>query len=731
MPATNDYKYYKDILLDAINDFDSRNFARGFSALREAAKISPALISKAENLEAQYFYMLRFIASDNTLPDLETASDDIRLRADAIVRRIASVLSARFDTSTYSSLLQYAEMRPEETLESLFSDYLAETDRLKTDTAVLTDTRRRATLERIATDIFNRIWTSADTDSDIELLESILTDPELPAYDRAMWTSALGLSLREYISEPVLRLMLRLHAGADTDVSVTSAVWLVLALATPSAGFNMNHNRRMANKFMPEVAQHMNEKYPEDIPAVLTAWTDSLDTERIVRWFRDEIRPRLNDMGRRFSQKMQDNAASPEDLMSDPDLLTGGDSQNFDALKNFASLQNRGADVYMSSLGQMRSFPFFSAPANWFLPFHTANSALADVVDSEGAAIADTIVSIPMMCDSDKFALILSMAATPASMRTQAFEAMTQQLYAANDTQEFRQMMEQGAARTRTSRITDIIHNLYRVFRQYNGGREFDNPIDCAPRISCAEPFIDNALGIDLANRLYAGGHFAQAAAYYRAYADRDDLPTMHHFARAEEKAGHDDSALEIYEDIFAKAPDDDSAALHLAGFYMRRHDYDKALRLLEPFAGTRTDDTRFLTMLATAYMSTRQWDEAVNVYHNINYLLPDNDRSANSDLAWALTLAGDSDAAGPLFEEAPETPETLQRHAVQRWLAGHRADAIALWNKSQPKPGEKTVLDSEAGQWAAENLPGGASLALISEMNYYSHYGSSFGPLI
>ena len=54
MPANNDFKYYKDILRDAVSDFDSRNYARGFSALREASKIDSALASKAENLEAQY-----------------------------------------------------------------------------------------------------------------------------------------------------------------------------------------------------------------------------------------------------------------------------------------------------------------------------------------------------------------------------------------------------------------------------------------------------------------------------------------------------------------------------------------------------------------------------------------------------------------------------------------------------------------------------------------------------
>lgn len=731
MPANNDYKYYKDILRDAINDFDSRNFARGFSALREASKIEPSLVAKTENLEARYFYMLRFVASDNDMPDLETVTEDILADADDIIRRIASILTERTDTSTFSSLLRYAAMRPEESLETLFSDYLAETERLKTDTAVLTDTRRRANLERIATDIFNRIWTSVDNDSNIELLENILTDKDLPSYDRAMWTSALGLSLHGFISRPIFDLMLRLHASADEEISLTAAVWIILALAAPAPGFNLRHNRRMAERLMPEAARRMGAAFPDDAQAVLASWTATLETERITQWFRNVIKPRLNDMGRRFSQKMQEKESKPEDLMSDPELLTGGDSENFDALKNFAALQNRGADVYMSTLGSLRSFPFFSTPANWFLPFHTSHSALSEVVDSEGAAIADTVASIPMMCHSDKFALILSMAATPASMRSQAFEAMTAQIYAANDTPEFREMMEQGADRPRSAKINDIVKNLYRVFRQYNGGKEFADPLSEAPRTDVASVFLNAEQSLAIGRQLYEEGSYAEAAAYFEAFADRDDLQSMRYYARASEKAGNDAVALTIYSEIFANAPEDDSVALHLADLYMRRKEYEKALRLLSPYADRMTDDTRFLTKLATAYMETSQWVEAVNIYHNIDYLLPENDMSAKADLAWALTLSGDIDAAGPIFEEAPETPETLQRHAVQSWLAGRRSDAITLWNKSRPEPANSTVLDTRAGKWAVRNLTGGESLPLLAEMNYYSRYGSSFGPII
>ena len=68
-------------------------------------------------------------------------------------------------------------------------------------------------------------------------------------------------------------------------------------------------------------------------------------------------------------------------------------SVSFDAIKGFMEAQANGDDVYMDTLGHMRQFPFFHNVANWFLPFHTSHSELADVTDGEGAAIAGSNIT--------------------------------------------------------------------------------------------------------------------------------------------------------------------------------------------------------------------------------------------------------------------------------------------------------------------------------------------------
>lgn len=731
MPLNNDLQYLNQTLQNAVNDFLNGNYARGFSSLREVAKIDPQHSAQVEKAEARYFYMLRFIGSDNAMPDFRAAMGEIFDSVEDILVRIALSLEARRDNGALSPLLRYAALRPEETLESLVSDYLSEAERLRTDTAVLTDTRRRATLERIASDIFNRIRISIPLGDDTALLENIITDTSLPAYDRVMWTAAVGLNINSYLTRPGLDLLLHLHATDDDDISTAAAVWLVIAMDASMNGFLPRHNRSMAARHIADVAVAIEAAHPGDADTVLREWVRTLDTDRLTRWFLSEIKPRLNDMGRRFSQKMKENPEAAQDAMNNPDFITGDDNANFEALKQFSEAQHKGADVFMPTLGQLRSFPFFATTANWFLPFHTDHSALSEVVDSEGAAIADTVASMPMMCDSDKFALILSMAATPAAMRAQAFEAMTSQLYAAADMPEFREMMEQGAVRSRQSRIADIVRNLYRVSRRLTADGGFRDLLAGAPSTVTASTFSSGTEAyMVLADSIFDAGSYSAAAEYYSVGSGSDSSPEhrLRH-AISLEKSGDTAAAAAIFEAILDGQPDNYTAAMHLAKIHLDGNKPEAALAALSPFLETHTDDLAFLRLIASAYMAAGRWDEAVSAWHNIDYLLPGDDFSAKGDLAWALTLAGDCESAAPVFEQAEPTPENMQRRAVMLWLTGRRSDAVGLWRKSHAGVDTPTVLDTTAGKWLVLQLRG-ASLPLLREMDYYNSFGSPFGPL-
>ena len=45
-----------------------------------------------------------------------------------------------------------------------------------------------------------------------------------------------------------------------------------------------------------------------------------------------------------------------------------------DKIKELSQLQEEGSDVFMSTFSHLKSFPFFSDSANWFLPFSLEHS---------------------------------------------------------------------------------------------------------------------------------------------------------------------------------------------------------------------------------------------------------------------------------------------------------------------------------------------------------------------
>ena len=201
-------------------------YAAAFSQLRAAAKMTdPSIDRDAEALEAKFFYMLRFIASNNEVADLDISLAEIRRDFEELIHRIEIELEAGSKQTLRSGLLRYAKLRPEESVETLVSDYIAGLDAINKDTAALTDSRRRSGLERISVDIFNRLWTQYPLSRDTAvLLSSIVADASLPLYDRLLWVNALGLNLNSYPSTALIDLLLEIHAGNEAPLDRKSVV---------------------------------------------------------------------------------------------------------------------------------------------------------------------------------------------------------------------------------------------------------------------------------------------------------------------------------------------------------------------------------------------------------------------------------------------------------------------------------------------------------------------------
>lgn len=406
-----------------------------FDSLRQAAALvaDPSLAAEVRSAESRYFYLLRFL-SENSSPFDPTADvDAIRKTAARIMAKIQTSANQTDSTSIKGSQLRFQARRPEENIESLVSDYIAELERLRADTAALTDSRRRQTLERIGADIFKRLWASDPyTDDEVRLLETVLLDATFPAYFRESLVHAIGLGAENYPSAWRAAL-LESAMGADSRrIAIAAEVWRALLALKTGEKVQLPH--------LPEI-------YHAAVRAAVP--------------FEAAAMPDLMELGRRMQQNPLER----------PDLSAA----DYEAVKRFADSQGRGDDVFANSLGRMRHFPFFNDMANWFLPFHSDHSALADIFDGEGAAVAELIEKMPVLTDGDKYALVLSMAMMPASMRSKALGSMVDTLYAMSDSEEFREALA-ASAPTDKLLVALNITTIKRFYMQNAEGRRMVEP---------------------------------------------------------------------------------------------------------------------------------------------------------------------------------------------------------------------------------------------------------------
>lgn len=725
----------KEAIKSARTSLEQGNLAEAFSHLSVGARIDSKLAREAEALESRYFYMLRFLSSNHDVPDLEQILQGIYKEFDHILARLEMALVADEDQGMLGSQLRYMALRPEETLESLISDYLAELEAVRTDTAALTDTTRRAGLERLASDIFMRIWAELPKiDDSAALLESMLGDVSVPVYDRVLWTSAVGLVNLQHFTLERARMLARVYGTADNNqLAVAALVWNIITVNYKSP--------ELGSRLLNEVKTDVFPEYdPADIAAVVTELARALGTEDFAKQFKETIEPELRDLGRAVSEKFKNiDPEKADELLMDPEWLSADmGTKGFDSIKNFAEAQQSGADVFMASLGKMRMFPFFSRMPNWLLPFHTANSALAPVVDGEGAAIADTVAKMPMICDSDKYALLLSMAATPEAMRAKAFEAMTAQIFNASQMPEFQDAFASGANPDKRTLITSYVHTLYRFFTQFHNGKEFPNPLACAPVIDIFAPFInfeDSKENLaTVADILFSSKHYHDALEWYQELEEGAQLdnPRRRKMVFAAEMSARY-LAVEMYEALLEIEPDDLWAAMRLASCMLRDGNDTEACTVLEPFLPGNSDNVEFLRLMATTYMRAGKYMEALDTLHNIDYLLGEGDYSAKGDIAWATALCGNIPEALEIFENADGSPITQARRAIVLWLGGKRPECLEIMASlaGRAVDFDKIGLYDNAYRYLFENAEGGFSLSQISDALRYRIYGSKFGNLL
>lgn len=623
-------------LHEALSDLSSLNLSVGDARMAD----------RLESLARNYRYMLDYFARGAADPGrdqlLADTSDAARALCDELTRR---ALMAENPT-LYFNTARNCGVRRGESVASLLGDYLAEERRLNEDYASAADPMRRRRAESLMSDLFARIWTTFPlAPAELDALGDFLRRPGERVVAAQLAVSALGLGLMEYFEPARMELLLRVYMDTESeDVAVRALVGFL------TAAFRYRR-RRLPRPVMDALAAAKDSpRWAADFKAVALEMLRTRDTERVSRKLRDEIYPALMKLGGAFKDKIGDGDLDIQALAEggNPEWeeLLSRDGVG-DKLKEMTEMQAEGSDVYMSTFSNLKTFPFFTDIAAWFMPFHDEHTAVASFDGLEGS-VGEILQRMPMLCDSDKFSAVLAMAQMPGRTRGMK-EAMSMQ----ND--QAREMLSElekaDSDGRRKNRINKYIQNLYRFYALFRRKGEFFNPFAHGINLLEVESV---AGGFDDLETLEVIGAFCfrhrlwDEAARILERVDRMAEPVAsrsQQIGYCYESMGENDRALARYDEANLLDAGSRWTLRRLAAVWRRAGRPDRAVEYYRALAEQLPDDLPVTLNLGYALTEAGRMEEAEAAFHKAVYLDPASVK-ARRGLAWAQFVLGKLDAA-------------------------------------------------------------------------------------
>ncbi len=596
--------------------YDALNLLRSFSEGHQWADTT----ARAEQLSQNYSYLLSYFAQGAADPGRDGVIADIKARARALADMMSRRALMAEDPSLYFNTARNCSVRRDESISSLIDSYRAEERRLNEDFTSMTDPLRRRTAERLVCDLFARVWTTYPlSNTDSEVLLDFFTSPGTRTAAASAAISAVALGLMEYHDPARMELLLRAYMQSETDeVALRGLVGFLVA----AFRYRLRPLPRRVSDVLAAVRE--TDRWHADFKAVAIEVLRARDTERISRKMREDVYPTLmklqSGLRDKIGQGDLDLEALAEGGNPEWEELLSRDGIG-DKLREMTEIQADGGDVFMATFGHLKQFHFFNDIANWFLPFHDEHSEVARLDGLDGP-MGTLLQNMPILCDSDKFSVAISLASLPEAQRKAALDSIRMQSDQAREM--LSEISKADPAEHRRNIINKYLQNLYRFHNLFRRKGEFFDPF--ANMINLLE--VESVAGgfNDLATREVIGEFsfrhklWGEAA---RILTKVDSLSAPD--AGRSQKIGYCHECLGQVQDALTR--------------------YEEA-ELLD--GGSRWT----LRRLAAVWRRAGRPDRAVAYYKRLASLMPD-DFATTLNLAYAMSEAGDMAAAEAQFHKA------------------------------------------------------------------------------
>ena len=543
----------------------------------------------------------------------------------------------------------------------------------------------------------NSGWTAEEEQEARMYLESEL----LPVNDLCLFTGAVLLSLMECFDPRKFSWLLDAATHADTQVSQRALVIIAIVL-------HIHPNRLWLYPELEARLSLLNEdgSFGKQLNRVYIQLLRSQETEKIDKKMREEIIPEMmknvsimRNMKYGFEENMDEDDRNPDWEKAFEESGLG------DKIREMNELQLEGADVYMSTFAQLKSYPFFPNPHNWVYPFDMQHSGIIrefGLKPTGDNAILSLILQSGFFCNSDKYSLCFTMAHIPQAQRNMMLSQMTSQ-----DLNELMDESKSSGLRQYAQRPDVIsnqyIHDLYRFFKLSQRRHEFRDIFKeeiALHRIPALKDILRKPeLLVTIADFHFRKEHPAEALGIYQEvidmnYADADIFQKTGYCLQKEKRYKE---AISAYRKADVLKPDHIWTIRHLATCYRQLRDFASALEYYRKVEAMQPENRNVTFFIGSCLAEQERYEEALQCFFKLD-LMENDCIKAWRAIGWCSFVSGKSEQAMRYYEKVlalkPIATDYLNAGHVALRL-GNMEKAAELYGKAASESGNReTFLD-------------------------------------
>lgn len=543
----------------------------------------------------------------------------------------------------------------------------------------------------------NSGWTAEEEREARMYLESEL----LPVNDLCLFTGAVLLSLMECFDPRKFSWLLDAATHADTQVSQRALVIIAIVL-------HIHPNRLWLYPELEARLSLLNEdgSFGKQLNRVYIQLLRSQETEKIDKKMREEIIPEMmknvsimRNMKYGFEENMDEDDRNPDWEKAFEESGLG------DKIREMNELQLEGADVYMSTFAQLKSYPFFQNPHNWFYPFDMQHSGIIrefGLKPTGDNAILSLILQSGFFCNSDKYSLCFTMAHIPQAQRNMMLSQMTSQ-----DLNELMDESKSSGLRQYAQRPDVIsnqyIHDLYRFFKLSQRRHEFRDIFKeeiALHRIPALKDILRKPeLLVTIADFHFRKEHPAEALGIYQEVIDMDyaDADIFQKTGYCLQKEKRYKEAISAYRKADVLKPDHIWTIRHLATCYRQLRDFASALEYYRKVEAIQPENRNVTFFIGSCLAEQERYEEALQCFFKLD-LMENDCIKAWRAIGWCSFVSGKSEQAMRYYEKVlalkPIATDYLNAGHVALRL-GNMEKAAELYGKAASESGNReTFLD-------------------------------------